>query len=127
VTVIRVLTLKAYWLLIVFHFYLARGNFATLHDKVGRCPVAPQGRSRFAIDDICRAMDLACIWYPQEVLCLQRSAATTCLLRRFGFSARLIVGARPMPFQAHAWVEVNGEVVNDKPYIPKMYAVLDRY
>jgi hypothetical protein len=79
------------------------------------------------MDDICRAMDLACIWYPQEVLCLQRSAATTCLLRRFGFSAQLIVGARPMPFQAHAWVEVNGEVVNDKPYIPEMYAVLDRY
>ena len=31
-----------------------------------------------------------------------------------------------MPFKAHAWVEVAGVVVNDKPYMPEMYAVLDR-
>jgi hypothetical protein len=123
----RVLILQAFSLLIAFQLYLARGSFAALHEKVRRRPVSPKNRSHFSVDDICRAMDLACIWYPKEVLCLQRSAATTYLLRRRGFTAQLVVGARPMPFQAHAWVEVDGQVVNDKSYIPEMYAVLDRY
>jgi hypothetical protein len=69
---------------------------------------------------------MACIWYWKEVLCLQRSAATTCLLKRYGVPAHMILGAQPMPFKAHAWVEVNGSVVNDKPYMREMYAVLDR-
>ena len=39
---------------------------------------------------------------------------------------RLIIGAQQMPFKAHAWVEVDGRVVNDKPYTSEIYAVLDR-
>jgi hypothetical protein len=38
----------------------------------------------------------------------------------------MVIGAQQMPFKAHAWVEVAGQVVNDKPYTPEMYAVLDR-
>jgi hypothetical protein len=60
------------------------------------------------------------------VLCLQRSAATTCLLRSHGVRALLVIGAQRIPFRAHAWVEVDGQVVNDKPYMHEIYAVLDR-
>src|SRR6267142_2468310 len=28
----------------------------------------------------------------------------------------MVIGAQQMPFKAHAWVEVDGRVVNDKPY-----------
>ena len=59
-------------------------------------------------------------------LCQQRSAATACLLRKCGVPAQLVIGAQQMPFKAHAWVEVDGRVVNDKPYTPEMYGVLDR-
>jgi hypothetical protein len=69
---------------------------------------------------------MACIWYCKEVLCLQRSAATTCLLRKYGVSAHLVIGAQQMPFKAHAWVEVGGEVVNDKKYVRELYARLDQ-
>ena len=69
---------------------------------------------------------MACIWYWKEVLCLQRSAATACLLKRHGVPAQMMIGAQQMPFKAHAWVEVDGRVVNDKPYMREMYAVLDR-
>ena len=31
---------------------------------------------------VCEAINYASIWYPKRVLCLQRSAVTTCLLRR---------------------------------------------
>ena len=56
----------------------------------------------------------------------QRSAATACLLRQYGVAAKLVIGAQQMPFKAHAWVEVEDLVVNDKPYMHEMYAVLDR-
>jgi len=38
----------------------------------------------------------------------------------------MVIGAQKLPFKAHAWVEVNEQVVNDKPYTREMYAVLDR-
>jgi hypothetical protein len=41
-------------------------------------------------------------------------------------SAHLVIGAQQMPFKAHAWVEVDGIVVNDKQYIGELYAILDR-
>jgi hypothetical protein len=71
-------------------------------------------------------VDLACIWYWKEALCLQRSAAAACLLKLYGVSAQMVIGAHHTPFKAHAWVEVGGRVVNDKPYTPEMYVVLDR-
>jgi len=120
------LVVKAYLKLIHFDLYLARGNFAALYEKVGRYPVGKQSLSADAVERICSAVDMACIWYWKEALCLQRSAATACLLKRYGASAQLVIGAQQMPFKAHAWVEVDGRVVNDKPYTPEMYAVLDR-
>jgi hypothetical protein len=120
------LVLRAYLKLTYFDLYLARGNFAALYDKVRRYPTGKKGEARDAIDRICSAVDMACIWYWKEALCLQRSAATACLLRDFGIPAQLVIGAQQMPFKAHAWVEVEGWVVNDKPYTSEMYAVLDR-
>jgi hypothetical protein len=60
------------------------------------------------------------------VLCLQRSAATIILLRRHGWQAEMVIGAQLLPFQSHAWVEIGGNVVNDKPYINQIFQVLDR-
>ena len=120
------LVLKAYMRLIYFDVYLARGNFEALYSHVRTSPICPKPISPDAVERICAAMDMACIWYWKEALCLQRSAAVTCLLRRHGVSAQLVIGVQQMPFKSHAWVEVNGRVVNDKPYTPEMYAVLDR-
>ena len=120
------LVLKAYLKLIHFDLYLARNSFAALHDKVRNYPVTARTPGPDAIERINYAIDMACIWYWKEALCLQRSAATACLLKKFGVPAQMVIGAQHMPFKAHAWVEVHGLVVNDKPYTPEMYAVLDR-
>jgi hypothetical protein len=120
------LVLRAYLKLIYFDLYLARGNFAALYDKVRAYPARKRAEAADPIDQICSAVDMACIWYWKEALCLQRSAAAVCLLRDYGVPAHLVIGAQQMPFKAHAWVEVEGRVVNDKPYTPEMYAVLDR-
>jgi hypothetical protein len=120
------LPLRAYWMLIRFNFYLLRGDFSALHQKVRNYPVYKATPTPDAIERICLAIEVACIWYWRPVLCLQRSAAATCLLRRYGIPAQMVIGAQHMPFKAHAWVEVNRSVVNDKPYTPDIYAVLDR-
>jgi hypothetical protein len=77
-------------------------------------------------EQLCRAMDYACVFYFKKVLCLQRSAATTVLLRRYGRDANMITGAQILPFRSHAWVEIQGSVVNDKPYMRDIYQVLDQ-
>jgi Transglutaminase-like superfamily len=118
--------LNAYWNLILFDLYLARGDFNVLYKKVRGCHLGQQSASPQDVDHICSAVDLACVWYWKEVLCLQRSAAAACLLRKHGIAADLVLGAQQFPFKAHAWVEVDGQVVIDKPYVRDIYAVLDR-
>jgi Transglutaminase-like superfamily len=120
------LFLEAYGKLIFFDSYLARGDFAGLYKKVRGYPVTSRVSSRNTAEQICSAVDMACIWYWKEALCLQRSAAAACLLKRHGVPAQMVIGAQQMPFKAHAWVEVSGKVVNDKPYTPEMYEVLDK-
>jgi Transglutaminase-like superfamily len=120
------LAFRAYLTLIYFDLYLARGSFAALYTQVRNYPIGRKSESGDAVENICAAMDMACIWYWKEVLCLQRSAATACLLKRFGVPAQMMIGAQQTPFRAHAWVEVDGRVVNDKPYMREMYQVLDR-
>jgi len=120
------LFLNAYFHLVRFEFYLARGNFAKLHRTIREQPLGLRSRDPNAIEGVCYAVDIACLWYWKEVFCLQRSAVTTFLLKKHGIAAQLVLGAQQLPFKAHAWVEVSGRVVNDKPYMRDIYAVLDR-
>jgi hypothetical protein len=120
------LVLRAYLTLIYFDLLLARGDFSSLYRKVREYPVGRATRFPNTTNRICSAVDMACIWYCKQVLCLQRSAATACLLKQHGVPAQMMIGAQQMPFKAHAWVEVDGSVVNDKPYMREMYGVLDQ-
>ena len=123
----RLLRLQAYVHLIVFDLYLARGNFEALYKRVRLYPRNRRTSSEDNVKRICDAVDMACIWYWKRALCLQQSAATACLLKQHGVQAQMVVGAQQIPFKAHAWVEVDGRVVNDTPYMLEMYAVLDRF
>jgi hypothetical protein len=38
----------------------------------------------------------------------------------------LVIGTQLIPFQSHAWVEMEGAIVNDKPYLLDIYQVLER-
>ena len=120
------LILRAYWMLICFDLILARGDFRALYEKVHNYPVRPHVLAHDTEDRVCSAVDMACIWYWKEVLCLQRSAVTNCLLRSRGIFAQMVIGTQQLPFKAHAWVEVDGRVVGDKAYVKEMYVVLDR-
>ena len=122
----KFLVLRAYCKLMAFELYVREKNFVDLYRMVRDYPLNGPSALKMPVEHICMAVDLACIWYWKHVLCLQRSAATACLLKRYGVPARMVIGAQQIPFKAHAWVEVEGCVVNDKPYMREMYAVIDQ-
>lgn len=120
------LVLRAWIELFRVDMQLARRGFPFVYERVRNYRPREGRLNRREETDICRAVDLACVFYFKQVRCLQCSAATTTLLRKEGHAAEMVIGAQPCPFRAHAWVEVAGRVVNDKPYIPTMYSVLER-
>jgi len=62
-----------------------------------------------------------------EVTCLPASLLLWWLLRRRGIAADLRIGARTLTgeFEAHAWVEFEGVVLNDDQEIRDIYAPFD--
>jgi hypothetical protein len=121
------LVLESWLLLFYFDWIMHSRNFEKLHRIVEKEMVRPTtSDSLISVENLCRAMDYACVFYFSRVLCLQRSSATTLLFRRHGWSAELVIGAQMLPFRSHAWCEINGNVVNDKPYMLDVYTVLER-
>jgi len=119
------LALRAYSLLLSFERALARQEFASICRQVRNRRVR-SGRAAYTSDDVCSAVNLACTLYFKEVQCLQRSAALVCLLRDVGIAATLVIGAQRLPFKAHAWTEIGGQVVNDSRSSVELYGVLHR-
>ncbi|HWW87418.1 MAG TPA: lasso peptide biosynthesis B2 protein [Vicinamibacterales bacterium] len=122
---LTVLTVRAWFGLAAFDLVMLAG-FARAHERVRRCRVRRRLAATPSLEHIVWAVDEACVWYVKRAPCLQRSAVATRLLRRYGLPAELVIGYRPLPFESHAWVEVNGLVVNDRPQYQKHFAVLER-
>ena len=118
------LLIESWLLLFYFDCLMYFRGFQRVHEAVRHGEI--RHRRTKESPDLCYAADLACVFYFKPVLCLQRSAATAVLLRRHGWAADLVIGAQLLPFQSHAWVEIDGRVVNDKPYITEMFQVLER-
>jgi hypothetical protein len=117
---------RAYAQLLALEVPLQRGQFSRLYETVRQYPLGRENPTADSVPRVCEAIDQACTWYVKQVLCLQRSAAIACLLKRAGVRAELVIGAQFTPFRAHAWVEVAGSIVNDKPYVAEIYSVLVR-
>jgi Transglutaminase-like superfamily len=101
-------------------------RFETIYSMVKNWTVAPAPSGQDTINRVCTAVNYACIWYPKQALCLQRSFVTTHLLRMRGIAADMVLGAQKLPFKAHAWVEVNGQAINERSNVQATYAVWDR-
>jgi hypothetical protein len=121
------LVLESWLLLLYFEFVVRFRGLKVLHEIVrsetvrdANDPMLPSST------DLCLAVDLACVFYFRQVMCLQRSAATALLLRRHGWEGAMVIGVQQLPFKSHAWVEIKGAVVNDKPYMHDIYRVLER-
>jgi hypothetical protein len=119
------ITIRAWIALAAFDIAQLAG-FRAIHDRV-RGSIARQHRARScSVEQIVWAVDEACVWYVKRTACFQRSVVATRLLRRHGHAASLVIAYRPIPFESHAWVEVDGCVVNDLPQYQNAFTVLDR-
>lgn len=89
-------------------------------------PLAEAGR-RLALDDAMtmgKLVNIAARHAPCPVTCLTRSLLLDRMLRRRGVSSRLRIGVRLTAgvLDAHAWVEVDGVPVNDRPEVGEQFA-----
>ena len=120
-------TFSAFVGLLAFDLLLKFAGFQSLITKVKSWPIAePRTTDR----EICRRVrgmvDRAQMYYPKKAMCLQHSAVVTCLLRRRGVPAEMVLGAQEFPPKAHAWAEVMNEVVSDSPGVKAKYRELRR-
>jgi hypothetical protein len=113
---------KHIWLVIRALYEIARHDTVlwlrgsgVILQQVSRQCVAAKPNIQDLEQTTCDAVLLATCLYWKPVLCLQRSICTARLLRKHGVNARLVIGYRPAPFFAHAWVEVDGRVVYGSP------------
>jgi Transglutaminase-like superfamily/Coenzyme PQQ synthesis protein D (PqqD) len=119
--------IAAFFYLTLVDLMLTVGGFRELYRTVEEWPVINKRGARLeAINEICRAVDQACVYYPKRAPCFQRSVVAACLLRQLGISAEMVIGCRKLPFSSHAWVEVEGIVVNDHKNVQKYYKILER-
>lgn len=107
------LVFRALWLLLRYDLINSTLGFKQVHRAVMRQKIKRSAAPPELEALICDAVSLASCFYFRPVFCLQRSFAATVLLRKYGIEGLLVIGYRPAPFFSHAWVEVDGRVVND--------------
>jgi hypothetical protein len=120
-----ILFLRALFMLVAYDFLSEACPFQTIYSMVKRWKVEGNPEAD-AIDRVCKAVNYACVWYPKQALCLQRSFVTIYLLRKHGVRAHMVLGAQKLPFKAHAWVEIDGRAINERSNVQAAYAVWDR-
>jgi hypothetical protein len=120
----------AWCLLAVVDAALRLASFSRFYKMMERWPTirsAPASVRATRTTECCAAVDRARSYYFKHVLCLQSAAATVSFLRLRGVQAQLVIGARTFPFCAHAWAEVDGQVVmNAHPALETPYRVIAR-
>jgi Transglutaminase-like superfamily len=104
----------------------ALGGFRRLHASVKNTSVSKSPSDPDTVARVCEAVTFAACLYFKPVLCLQRAVVTTRLLRKQGVAASFVIGYRPSPFFSHAWVEVDGRIVNDSQAYQDKLLVLER-
>lgn len=121
-----ILFFQALFLLLAYDILSALCRFQTIYSTVRDWKVNRTTEASDLIEKVCMAVNYACAWYPKQALCLQRSFVTTYLLRQRGVAAQMVLGAQKLPFKAHAWVEVDGQAINERSNVQATYAVWDK-
>ena|SRR5579872_3512707 len=117
---------QAWCLLLLYDLLSISCRFETIHSIVKQWKVSNRAADHDTLAGVITAINYACIWYPKQALCLQRSFVTAYLLRRKGIQAQIVLGAQQLPFRAHAWIEVDGLAVNERSNVQATYTVWER-
>lgn len=84
------------------------------------------GEERFA-EVVARLINSAARYSPVTVNCLPQSLFVWWMLRREGIEAELRIGVRKerQTVEAHAWVELSGQVLNDRADVEQRFQPFD--
>jgi hypothetical protein len=104
--------------------YAARG-FHGVHRSLRRPVRLRQGGLAEAFR-IAEAYEIVSAFHWRPILCLQRSVIVARVMHAYGIPAQVVIGYTFLPFLSHAWVEVEGRVVNDSAGFAERMAVLAR-
>lgn len=118
---------RVFWELARYDAVSRAFGFPGVRRRMSRIRSASPAGAGDAVAATVRAVARATSFYWKPLLCLQRSVVTARLLRAQGVPAEVVIGYRPKPFFSHAWVEVDGVVVNDSPAWPHKLLPLDRF
>lgn len=113
---------------------LRRLGFWRCYRAFARSTERPSGNWQSSDDVIRKAERVAAIvamtnerYSPLYAACLPKSLVLWRALRVRGLPAEFYLGVRTLmgPFEAHAWVEVGGVVLDDVPDVATIYAPFD--
>jgi hypothetical protein len=114
----------ALWTLGLRRWQAALGRLAPARISTGKDEATLIGEGRATA----RLVDAAARHGPYRASCLPRSLTLLWLLRRRGIDGELRIGVRKVDgqFQAHAWVEYRGAVLNDRADVSQRFSSFDR-
>jgi len=119
------LFLDAYFRLVAHDRFMTKHDLWSLYAAIRSYPTSANDPVGHSANTISQALEIACAFYWKPVLCLQRSAVLVKMLRARGFPAHMVIGAQKLPFRAHAWVELNGSIVNDRMAEREKFLVME--
>jgi hypothetical protein len=85
-----------------------------LNSRYAARPTGPTSMSDAAAAVLVDAHIRARMLYPRQIHCLAGSAALATHAWADGYAVAFVIGVQKYPFVAHAWVEHDGHVLNDR-------------
>jgi hypothetical protein len=121
------LAVRAMWELCRYDLVAATLGFRGVHRELEGLTCKSRSSHSDLETVVSRTVAAVSSFYWKPVRCLHRSVVTVRLLRQYGIEAQVVIGCRAAPFASHAWVEVNGRVVNDSSGYQQKLRVLERF
>lgn len=123
--------LVIYLSLIFFDIQLKHRGFQNIFPQyVSKYKIIRQINTEINNEKVFRFLKLinsACLYYPSKAQCLHRSFLAFRFLRqKFAIPVELVIGVKKFPFSAHAWLELNGEVVLDSIEVKSYFMTILR-
>jgi hypothetical protein len=120
------LAARVMWRLLWFDALLACRGFRSVYRNLSRHRLAARAGRVDLETAICKTVTQVSAFYWKPVRCLQRSAVTARVLRSYGIDATVVIGYQPAPLYSHAWVEVEGRVVDGSSAFQRKLCPLTR-
>ncbi|AXR15602.1 hypothetical protein COC60_14180 [Bacillus thuringiensis] len=67
-------------------------------------------KTKSEIERIFHILDVVCVWYPRKADCIHKTLLGYKIIRKnFAIPVEMVIGIKKFPFEAHAWLQCNGD------------------